>query len=95
MESAEPAALEQQTFRRPLTKSGIPSNQTQTLSDAEVLHFFQTDHRSILIQHIEFHDSIYVQTLTEKDVDNFCITEEELAFSDAYIVKLNELHKQH
>ena len=60
----------------------------------EVLHHFQTSHKSILIQHVEFRDSVYVQTLTEDDMQTFNMTEEERAFGDAFVVKLNELIKQ-
>lgn len=76
----------------PMTKSGVVAPDGQ-LSDLEILHFFQTDHRSIIIQHVELRDSVYVQTLTEEDMLTFRITEQERAFGDAYVVQLNELIK--
>ena len=95
MEPAEPDAAAQQATFRLRTKSATPTTQGMQLSDSEVLNFFQTDHRSILIQHVELQDGVYVQTLTEEDMANFHITEEEKAFGDAYVVKLNEFIKQH
>lgn len=94
LEPAEQDAIGQQASVRPRTKSGSTTNQSSLLSDPEVLHFFQTDHRSILIQHVELQDSVYVQTLTEEDMASFHITEEEKAFGDAYVVKLNEFLRQ-
>ncbi len=94
MEPAETAVYEQQTGKRPETKSGCSSTHYAQLPAAEVRHWFQTNHRSILIQHILLRDSVYVQTLTEADLLNLNITEEERNFSDACVTKLNSLLKQ-
>lgn len=88
-ESLDPDMLvpEQDT---PLTRSGEPSLQADY---SAVTHFFQTDHRMILIQHVERRDSMFVQSLTEEDMAALNITEDEQAFSNAYVVQLNELIK--
>jgi len=39
-------------------------------------------------------DSIYVQTLTDADMVNLNLTEEERAFSDTCVAKLNAILKQ-
>ena len=39
-------------------------------------------------------DSVYVQTLTDDDMVNLKITDEERAFSNNYVVSLNELYRQ-
>ena len=46
------------------------------------------------MRHVELRDTIYVQTLTEDDMTNLHITEEERSFGDAYVIQLNELLKQ-
>ena len=94
MEPAEPVVSEQLAGKRPRTKSGGTSTPCSQLSATEVQHFFQTNHHSILIQHILLRDSVYVQTLTEDDLVNLNITEEERAFSDTCVAKLNSLLKQ-
>ena len=75
----------------PLTRSGEPSTQVDY---SAITHFFQTDHKAMLIQHVERRDSVFVQTLTEEDMAALNITEDEQAFSNAYVVQLNELIKQ-
>ena len=65
--------------------------------ETAALHNYEgtlTDHRSILVRHVELRDSVYVQTLTEEDMAIFGITESERAFGDSYLVQLNELLKQ-
>ena len=74
----------------PLTRSGESS---QPVDYSAVTHFFQTDHRMILVHHMEFRDSVYVQTLTPEDMISLRITEEERDFATQYVVKLNELLK--
>ena len=39
-------------------------------------------------------DSVYVQTLTDDDMVNLKITDEERAFSNDYVVSMNELYRQ-
>ena len=89
----EPAAPESPVLQedRPLTKTGSSSPQTDYTS---ARHFFQTDHRIILMNHVELRDSAYVQTLTEEDMRNLHITESERAFCEGYVVQLNELLKE-
>lgn len=93
LEPAEPEVGHNEAGAHPLTKSGGVPSQPSSLSDLEVLHFFQTDHKSILIQHVVRRDSVFVQTLTEEDMQALHITEEEQAFGAAYLVQLNELTK--
>ena len=38
--------------------------------------------------------SMYVQTMTDEDMKDLSITEEEKSFSDAYVAVLNELKSQ-
>ena len=77
---------------QPMTKSDAGSN--EVLDDAQLLHQAQTDHYIILMHHVEFKDSVYVQTLTDDDMVNLKITDEERAFSNDYVVSLNELYRQ-
>lgn len=93
LEPAEP--MLEQTGREavPITKGTGSQPVAVQLDRMEVLHHFQTDHRSILIQHVERRDSVFVQTLTEEDMAALNITEDEQAFSNAYVVQLNELIK--
>lgn len=74
----------------PVTRSVVENQQTDPTA---IRHYFQTNHKIILIHHIELRDSIYVQTLSEEDMDSLHITEEERAFSDYYLANLNTLLK--
>ena len=74
----------------PLTRSGESS---QPVDYSAVTHFFQTDHRMILVHHVEFRDSVYVQTLTSDDMISLNITDDEQEFSNQYVISLNELLK--
>ena len=73
----------------PLTR-GI---QDEPLPDDAELSRVQTDHYMILIHHVAFCDSLFVQTLTEDDLDNLKMTGEERAFSEQYVVDLNEFYR--
>ena len=65
----------------------------QQADEAMLRYQAQTDHYLILMHHVERRDSMYVQTLTEEDMVNLSISESEKAFSDNYVVSLNELMK--
>ena len=90
MEPEEPVIGESPTGR-PQTKAA--TEVMQQPDEAAVLHYYQTDHRMILIHHVELRDTVYVQTLTEEDMQSFNMTEEERSFGEAYVVQLNELLK--
>ena len=92
MEPAEPMVGNQQ-HSEPL-KTRALSGGGEPIDDAVILHYYQTNHRMILMRHVELRDTIYVQTLTEDDMTNLHITEEERSFGDAYVIQLNELLKQ-
>lgn len=74
----------------PLTRSVVAEPE---LDEAILLHMAQTDHYIILMHHVEFRDSLYVQTLTSDDMLNLQITEEEQQFGHNYVVCLNEMIK--
>lgn len=71
--------------------------QTKTVTEepefelSSVRHYFQTNHRIILMHHVVLVDSVYVQTLTEADMSALQITDAERQFSNDYIIQLNEL----
>ena len=77
-----------------LPKTRAMSGEGNQIDEATVLHYYQTDHRMILMRHLELRDSVYVQTLTEEDMVNLHITQEEKAFGESYVVQLNEILKQ-
>lgn len=88
-EPCEPDNPIAQTDRLPLTRSSLqPENEVDATS---VRHYYQTDHRIILIRHVELRDRVYVQTLTEDDMTKLNITEEERAFGVTYLTNLNKL----
>ena len=76
---------------RPLTKSWEPVSSPE---EAELLCRAQRNHYLILMHHVELRDSVYVQTLTEDDMCNLKITDEEQAFSEGYVDYMNSLIKQ-
>lgn len=89
----EPAFVEEVSRKQisPSTKSAQP----ETEEDADLfLYKTQTNHYLILMHHVQLCDSIYVQTLTQEDMENLKITDEEQEFSRLYVVQLNELTKQ-
>lgn len=75
---------------QPLTKAGI---EEPKVDYSAIRHYFQTNRRIILMRHVEYRDSMYVQTLTDEDMRNLHITETEKAFGADYVAKLNEMHK--
>lgn len=58
----------------------------------EIMHCIQSDHIVMLINGIVSKDSVYVQTLTPKDMADLGITEEEMAFNDKYLDELNRTY---
>lgn len=80
-------------FFLPATRAA--SDPKQQVDESVQLHFFQTDHRMILMRHVEFRDSVFVQTLTEADMENFKITDAERESGEKYVVSLNELLNNH
>ena len=91
MEPAEPMVGVEENSGRPKTRA--MSGEGNQIDEAAMLHYYQTDHRMILMRHVELRDSVYVQTLTEEDMVNLHITPEEQAFGEAYVLQLNELFK--
>ena len=75
----------------PATKTGASGSQQD---EAELLSKAQRNHYLILMHHVELRDSVYVQTLTDTDMQNLKITEAEKAFGEQYVVFMNELIKQ-
>ena len=74
----------------PMTKGGVLSGKVTP----EIIHKAQTNHVAILIHGIVFHDGVFVQTLSEKDMLEIGITEEEYAFAQDYLKELNKTLKQ-
>lgn len=79
--------------KKPLTKSSL-REQNSYSNEALLRHFTQTDHHLVLMHHVVFRDSLYVQTLTDDDMANLHITESEQAFSNSFVVSMNELLKR-
>ena len=78
MEPAEPmVGVEEKAMR---LKTRAMSGEGNQIEEAVMLHYYQTDHRMILMRHVELRDSVYVQTLTEEDMVNLHITGAEKAF---------------
>lgn len=76
----------------PMTRSALESPEPRA-DEAELRHIAQTDHYLIIMHHVEFRDSVFVQTLTDEDMVNLNITDAERAFSSNYVVSLNEMLK--
>lgn len=75
-------------------KTRAMAGEGNQIDEAAVLHYYQTDHRMILMRHVVLRDSVYVQTLTEEDMINLHITPEEQAFGEAFVLQLNDLLKR-
>ena len=45
------------------------------------------------MHHVELRDSVYVQTLTEEDLESLGITRDEKSFGEKYVNELNKLLK--
>ena len=91
MEPAEPL-IGVETETGTLQTRAIVGEEEQ-LDEAAVLNYYQTNHRMILMRHVELRDTIYVQTLTGDDMAKLHITPAELAFGEEYVVQLNEMMK--
>lgn len=91
----EPAEPDMPSSSMPKTKSPSTLVQEPNLTDAELRHHFQTNHRSILIKHIVLRDGVYVQTLTPEDMNSLKITYEEQSYGNAYLVQMNEMIEKH
>ena len=59
-----------------------------------VRYYFQTNRRILLMHHVEYRDSAYVQTLSEDEMAAFGITNEQKEFGSQYLVKKNRFNKQ-
>lgn len=94
LEPARSDRSPKETEGRPLTKSTLGTEEEVELDEGMLRHIAQTDHRLILMHHVEWRDSAYVQTLTAEDMECLKITAEEQAFGAAYVVRLNELSIQ-
>ena len=92
LEPAEPLVCVVEDSGMPKTKAVV--GEGEQLDEVAVLHYYQTNHRIMLIRHVELRDSLYVQTLTKEDMANLHITPAEQAFGEEYVVQLNELLKQ-
>lgn len=86
MEVVQEPAIEEEKTDMPLTKSVKPKEPISF----EALHKIQTDHITMLVNGVMFIDSVFVQTLTEKDMAVLKINEEEQAFSRRYVKELND-----
>lgn len=90
----EPAAPESN-----LVEAGAPATKANGGKEANydwsaARDHFQTSRRIILMHHVVYRDSAYVQTLSEEDMAAFGITDELKEFSRQYVVQLNEFKKQ-
>ena len=75
----------------PMTKSGAMKGPGYDLS--AVRYYFQTNRRILLMHHVEYRDSAYVQTLSEDEMRAFGITNEQKEFGNRYVLELNQLNK--
>ena len=89
VESAAPESVPE-CLQRPATRAEIQEPQSDMSSR---VHYFQTNHRIILMHHVELRDSVYVQTLTEEDLESLGITRDEKSFGEKYVNELNKLLK--
>ena len=74
-----------ETADRPVTKS----IDLESFTKEEILHLIQSNHITMLVGGVVFQDSIYVQTLTDKDMLELHISESEIEFSKSYVDVLN------
>lgn len=75
----------------PMTKSGMVKE--ADYDQSAVQYYFQTNRRVLLIHHVEYKDSTYVQTLSEDEMAAFGITDGQKEFGSRYVVELNQLNK--
>lgn len=80
---------EQAYSKIPMTKAS--EQQSQRLNYNKALHYAQSNHITMIIKHVAFRDSIYVQTLTEEDYLNLDFSQEEINFGNYYVATLNSL----
>ena len=73
----------------PMTKAG--EQQPQRLNYYKALHYAQSNHITMIIKHVAFRDSVYVQTLTDEDYRTLDISQEEINFGNYYVATLNSL----
>ena len=90
----EPAEPEIMQF-----EDGVPATKSAVGMDAKydpsaMRYYFQTNRRVILMHHVVYRDSAYVQTLSDDEMKAFGITDEQKEFSRQYVVQLNEFKKQ-
>ncbi len=77
--------------RRPMTKSGAMKK--ADYDQSAVRYYFQTNRRVLLMHHVEYRDSSYVQTLSEDDMRFFGVTDEQKEFGNRYVLELNQINK--
>lgn len=75
----------------PMTKSGMVKE--ADYDQSAVRYYFQTNRRILLMRHVEYRDSAYVQTLSEDEMRAFGITNEQKEFGNRYVVELNQINK--
>ena len=59
-----------------------------------VQYYFQKNRRVILMHHVAYKDSAYVQTLSDDDMQSLGMTDEQKEFGSRYVVDLNEINKR-
>lgn len=90
--------LEPEAHENVLNEEGLPMTKSGAMKAADydqsaVRYYFQTNRRILLMRHVEYRDSAYVQTLSEDEMRAFGITNEQKEFGNRYVVELNQLNK--
>ena len=81
----EPSVVQPESTLVPATKAFL-----EMPDCADIAHCIQSDHIVMLINSVAFRDSIYVQTLTQRDMADLGITKAERALCEEYLFELNK-----
>ena len=79
------------------SEDGVPATKSAVGMDAKydpsaMRYYFQTNRRVILMHHVVYKDSAYVQTLSDDEMKAFGITDEQKEFGNRYVVELNQVN---
>lgn len=89
------AQLLQEPLNLELAEDNLGMPLTKTVTDKEskdyglIDHFFQTNHRMMLVRHMVFRDTVFVQTLTNEDMITLKMSDQDQAAGLQYLSSLN------
>lgn len=75
----------------PGTKAPEPESD---LSDEEICNILQTSCISMLINHVVLKEGVYIQSLTERDIESLGIGKSDVDYVNEYIKELNRIHNE-